>query len=390
MTAPALGYWTLDMPLPPHWQRRARLGALTVAVAALHAWFISTDDEPLGRSAGRPPAIQVVALPAATAPKPAAEIDKPPAESAAVQPIRPALPRPSPARPLDTVTPPAPAPRAQIDWTAGPQPPEAVSDSVPPPAGDAAGAQAPQPGPVAGAQDDDGGGHPPLYLTRLPAQSFQLDYRVERGDDGGTGRLIYEIQDGMQYRAHFFATAADRQVFDWSSRGGFDRAGFSPVRMAERQRGIEVRAVNFQRDKGVISFSSSSRAWALAGGAQDRLSVLLQLAAIAGAEPGGLQAGQHIRVQVGTVRGLAEDWVFEVNGVERIEPAGQAIQALHLTREPTQPYDQRVELWLARDAGYLPVGLRLTQLPGRNPPEALWLSSPLPPLAPASAAPARP
>ncbi|MFO1340414.1 MAG: DUF3108 domain-containing protein [Burkholderiaceae bacterium] len=246
---------------------------------------------------------------------------------------------------------------------------------------------APTPGLVPGAGQDDGGGPPPVYATLVPTQPFKLDYRVERGDEAGTGQLSLDFDKGGGYRARFSGSVGDKPLQDWVSTGRFDRAGLAPQRMVERQRMVELRALNFQRDQGVISQSSSVRAWALAEGAQDRVSLLLQLMAVAQAQPEGLAAGQRIRLQVGFVRGEPGEWVFEVVGREKLEPNGAPIDTVHLVREPERPYDLRMDVWLARQAGHLPVGLRLAQVPGRSDPVAYWLAGPLPVLgfaAPAS------
>jgi hypothetical protein len=377
---------------PPGWTRRGRLAALIAAVAAMHAWLIGPLQQPLGHPAPREPAIQWVTLPAATAPVPAAQAQAPepaPGPLSAAAPA--ATPPPDAARaepdgaeagrqplPADR-----PADEGPVDWKAGPRPPESATGAETPEPDEAASADAaaaPVPGPVAGAQANDDGGAPPVYTTERPTHSFRVDYRVEHGDEEGVGQLTVELQDeGRQYRARLYGgTGGGRQVLDWVSRGGFDRAGIAPQRMVERQRGIDQRAVNFQRDQGIVSFSISTRAMALHPGAQDRLSVLLQLMAIAEAEPGGLRAGQRLRMQVALPHGQSGDWRFEVVGNERITPAGTPIETVRLVREPTQPYDQRIEVWLARDAGHLPVGLRFTQVPSRGAPAAFWLYGPLP------------
>lgn len=364
-------------PPVPAWQRRAQGAGVLLAVALVHAWLIGPVAHTPGRPPQRPAAVQVVALPApvpppATAPAPPAP--QPPAE-------RPAEPPPPAAEP--------PRPSDQVDWTAGPTPPEAVAGSVVTPADIAEPAPPPTPRWVADAWADEAGRAasvasgelpalpPPVYRTALPTQGFLLAYRVEQGDAGGHGMLRVDLQEDGRYRAHLQAATEQRQVMDWVSHGRFDAAGVAPERMVERRRGRDVQAVNFQRDHGVISFSGSTRALMLHGGAQDRASLLLQLMAIAQAQPGGLQAGQVLRLQVAGTRGQAEDWRFEVAGEEVVQPAGQPLPALRLVREPSQPYDQRVEVWLARTAGHLPVGLRLTTVPGREP-VSLWLEGRLP------------
>lgn len=391
MPPPSLGHRPGDRHPDPRrtaWRRRWQLAAVALGVALVHAWLIGPMREPLGHAPARAPVIELVALPSPAAPEPAP--DKAGPESPEAPPEPPVLlAAPEPLPPGPSTIPPTrhPPPDAPIDWRAGALAPEAVAGTEPTPADEPASAPVAAPAPVAEAQAQapDGGSHPPLYTTQPPSQAFSLDYRIERGDEAGTGIFSLAFLPDGQYRARLAGAIGNKALLDWVSRGRTDAAGIAPLRMVERQRGVEVRAVNFQRDQGIISFSSSTRALALFAGAQDRVSMLLQLAAIAQAQPGGLQAGQVLRMQVASARGQATEWVFEVLGEERVEPNGTPVAAIHVKREPTQPYDQRVEVWLAKEAGHLPVGLRFTQVPGRAS-EAFWLSSPLPAPAAASAA----
>jgi hypothetical protein len=56
-----------------------------------------------------------------------------------------------------------------------------------------------------------------------------------------------------------------------------------PDRMVEQRQGRDLAAVNFQRDKGLVSFSGPSTTLPLPAGAQDRASWLLQLPMLAAA-----------------------------------------------------------------------------------------------------------
>ncbi|MFO1340540.1 MAG: DUF3108 domain-containing protein [Burkholderiaceae bacterium] len=387
--------------------RRTQWLALVALVTAVHAWLIGPLRQPLGHSPERAPTVQLVTLPPAESVRPEAQVQAPaqadaPAELASPGPgpARPARPAPAPPPLLAAPEPPAVAPPPvatdrPVDWLAGPLAPEAVSGSeldlerAAAAATAASSPGAPVPGLVPGAGHDDGGSPLPVYATLLPTQPFRLDYRIERGDEAGIGQLSLDFEKNGDYRARFAGSMGDKPLQDWVSTGRFDRAGVAPRRMVERQRMVELRALNFQRDQGVISQSSSVRAWALAEGAQDRVSLLLQLMAVAQAQPEGLSAGQRIRLQVGFVRGEPGEWVFDVVGREKLEPNGTPIDTVHLVREPERPYDLRMDVWLARQAGHLPVGLRLAQVPGRGDPVAYWLAGPLPALAfapPASAA----
>jgi uncharacterized protein DUF3108 len=381
LTAPGPGPHLPPRPPALRWRRRGQLGAVLLAVLAGHAWLIGPFRMPLGRAPVPSAVIQLVTLPPAASPKPADD-------DRSATPAEPEQPPPPPAPPVtETPTPPQPPDDRPIDWMAGPRAPESVAGTEPLPPEPPAPA-APVPGLVNGA-NLGAGSPPPVYLTVRPAQAFKLDYRLERGDEAGVGQLSLELEPGGRYVARFFGVIDNKPLTDWISRGGFNSAGVAPQRMVERQRGSEVRAVNFQRDQGVISFSSSTRAVMLFDGAQDRVSLLLQLVAIAEAQPDGLHAGQRIRMQVANGRGQTVDWVFDVLGDERIEPQGTPIEAVHLQREPTQPYDQRVEVWLARHAGHLPVGLRFTPVPGKES-TAYWLQGALPAVPPGAASAARP
>jgi hypothetical protein len=57
----------------------------------------------------------------------------------------------------------------------------------------------------------------------------------------------------------------------------------------------------------------------------------------------------------------ADRWTFTVEGPETLElPAGPT-PALKLQRLPRHDRDQKAELWLGSQLGYLPVRIRLTQ-----------------------------
>lgn len=396
-------------PPGPAWRRRLYAGAVLAGVALAHAWLIGPIEQPLGRvrESGRAPVMQVVAVGPSQAPDEAAPAPTPPPPPEPVLAPEPEpAPTPAPTPPsmaTEPVPPPAetateagaeagqPPDDRPVDWTAGPRAPEAVAGTEVTPADVPQAVVAQKPmlldeAASAAAATEAAGRRPPVYQTVLPNEGFRLAYRVERGESRGRGQFRVDLLDDGRYRAHLQAEDGQRMVMDWVSQGRFDAAGVAPERMVERQRGRDARAVNFQRDQGVISFSGSTRALALMDGAQDRASVLLQLMAIAQAQPGGLRAGQTLRLQVAGTRGLATQWHFEVAGDESIEAAGQRVAAVRLVREPDQPYDQRVEVWLARAAGHLPVGLRLTTVPGKEP-VSVWLDGPLPGTGPASAPP---
>jgi hypothetical protein len=148
------------------------------------------------------------------------------------------------------------------------------------------------------------------------------------------------------------------------STGEFGTDGLRPLRFSERLRSEE--ATHFDREQGRITFSSNRPDVALRAGAQDRLSLLVQLMAAVAANPDRFVPGASTALQVATTRG-ADEWQFTVEGTEvLVLPAGP-LPALKLTRQPRGDYDVRLELWLAPGQAYAPVRLRLT------PPNGDWL-----------------
>ncbi len=208
----------------------------------------------------------------------------------------------------------------------------------------------------------------PVYATRLPAAAH-LHYRLQRGDAVGAARLQWQREAG-DYLLRLDTDWPGQPAAGSASRGLIDAEGVAPVRHAELKRAREVRAANFQREAGRITFSGPQLAYALPPGAQDRLSWMIQLPGVVEADAGLARAGAQVTLFVVGTRGDAEPWRFEVLGREALQlPAGEVPQALRLKREPTRPYDTRVEVWLDPARQHLPVRAVFTTLPGGQPLE---------------------
>jgi hypothetical protein len=217
----------------------------------------------------------------------------------------------------------------------------------------------------------------PVYRTRAPAPA-SLYFVLQRGARSGSAELHwqhaggdYELRlDGMLH--------GGSAVLGSISRGRIDADGVAPLRYADRRRSREVRAANFRREVGLISFSGPSVEYPLTAGAQDRLSWMTQLPAIFEAEPTLPRVSLFV---VGT-RGDAQAWHFEVQGRATLElPAGLLENTVHLLRQPNHPYDTRVEVWLDPARQHLPVRATFTTVPGGEPLDMqLSRSSPAAPL----------
>ena len=146
-----------------------------------------------------------------------------------------------------------------------------------------------------------------------------------------------------------------------TSVGRLGAEGLAPTRFGDRTR--SELAAHFDRDNGRITFSVNTPDSALLPGAQDRLSLLVQIAALVAGEPQRYAPATSIALQTASAR-EASVWLFTVEGWQTLELAGTSMTALKLARNPRQPYDQRIEVWLAPALDYLPARLRITESNG--------------------------
>lgn len=137
--------------------------------------------------------------------------------------------------------------------------------------------------------------------------------------------------------------------------------GLLPQRFGDKAK-QEV-AAHFEREKGLVSFSANTPSQALQDGAQDRLSLFVQLAALLAGSPQFQQPGQQISFQVVSGRS-AEVWAFSVDKTETLRLPLGAVKTIKLSRLPLQQYDQTVEMWLSPQHDFLPARVRIVQTNG--------------------------
>jgi uncharacterized protein DUF3108 len=249
----------------------------------------------------------------------------------------------------------APAVLSALQGAPGPAPQEAViAPAVPMPA-------APAPAAQTGTIEP---GAPSVRIAVVG--SMRLRYQVAAQVRGqawaGEGELVWR-HDGENYEAKLETSAPLLPTRTQRSTGRITAEGLAPLRFSEKARTEE--AAHFQRDAGKVSFSSNKPDAALLAGAQDRLSVLLQLGAMLAGQPRKFPPGATIAIQTAGTRD-AEPWLFTVEQEELLDLPGGMVNALKLTRQPRKEFDQRVELWLAPGMDYVPVRLRLTQPNGES------------------------
>jgi hypothetical protein len=186
---------------------------------------------------------------------------------------------------------------------------------------------------------------------------YEVTARVKGQQVQGTSELAWH-HDGERYEAVFELAVPALPPRRQHSAGQLAGGGFAPQRYAERSRGEQ--ATHFEREEQRFIFSNNRPAAPLAAGAQDRLSVLLQLSALFAGEPQRYPPGTTIAIQTATTRD-AGTWLFTVEAQETLQLPGGDMTTVKLVRPPRGDYDLRMELWLAPGAAYVPVRLRLTQ-----------------------------
>jgi hypothetical protein len=193
---------------------------------------------------------------------------------------------------------------------------------------------------------------PPLYATQLPPAA-RLQYLLRRGAVEVPATLDWQ-PDGEHYRLRLqgdggetvggaAGAARNAAALGWASQGALAAQGLAPQRHAEVHRGRERRAVNFQRDAGLVTYSAPLPAHPLLPGTQDRLSWLVQLAGVLQANPSLAEPGSTLQLLVVGTRGQPQLWHFDVR------------------REPTHPYDVQVDIWLDPAQHHWPQRVRWLQ-----------------------------
>lgn len=355
-------------------RRWKRLGVLSVAALLLHAAVLSGvewawPERETVRLPATPMRVRVVdtALPPR---EPAVALAAPPVEPQADAPpvrvqvrTRTLVPRARPALPVAeplAAAPTAAAPQTPAATAPQPGAPDAavrVALSTP-----AARAAAPVAAPTAAAPTPAGDEAIPHYRTRLPPP-ITLRYVMHRGILRGTGDLVWRPQ-GEHYELRFDGRVAGLAVLTQVSTGGFDAAGVAPERFTDQRLRRGTTAANFQRAAGKITFSGPATEFVLRDGAQDRLSWMVQLAAIVAAEPHLATPDAKVVMVVVGSHGDADVWSFRCIGPEAVETGAGTVDAIKFVREPREAYDTTVQVWLDPHRHDLPV--RATQKSGAN------------------------
>jgi len=164
----------------------------------------------------------------------------------------------------------------------------------------------------------------------------------------------YQLRHEMQ--AFLFGKFSDTSV------GEISASGLLPTRFGHLRRQQE-QAAHFDRAKGLLIYSANTPSQAIEEGAQDRVSLFVQLASAMAGTPALRAEGQQLSLQVVSAK-QAEVWTFAVLGTEKIKlPVGD-VDSLKLHRVPRNEYDQKIDIWFSPAHGYLPARIRIIQANG--------------------------
>lgn len=257
----------------------------------------------------------------------------------------------------------APPPEQPIT-TAAPTPAAPADPTAAAPAGSDAGLPSTEPTPTTSAPTTSDAGSPPPAFTAMNSGAHLYKVIFTKSGNSNQGKaLVKWQQDGEKYTLAMTASMLFIDVFTWGSTGLMSAMGLQPERFSDkRYRKSEV-AAHFDRVQGKIIFSANTPDATLLAGAQDRISVIWQIAGMLSADPKRYPPGNTFSLQ--TVSSTdAEPWLFTVNESETLNSEKGPQVAVRLTRNPRREFDQKIELWFVPALNYLPARFRFTETNG--------------------------
>ncbi|WP_298213762.1 DUF3108 domain-containing protein [Acidovorax sp.] len=371
---------------------RSALVLITALVLALHwlalravplAW-----DSPSQPESGRVFSTRSVAAPPPPPPAPPPVVAAPTPKPPPVRKTKPAPPvqeeRPTPSQaiaepPAPTQAPPAEAPvqmaSADADVSTSPAAPASTPEpetALPaqPPVPAASAPPAPEPTAADDGQDivlpgantarNAGAPPPPVRIPPPTRLAFDVSGQAKKFAYSARAELLWQ-HDGSRYEARQEVSAFLVGSRTQRSVGQITAQGLRPERFADKSRSEQ--AAHFDHAKGRVTFSANTPEAAVGPGAQDRLSLFIQLGALLAADPARFVPGTQITLTAVSARS-ADRWAFTIEGPETLDLPVGPTPTLKLLRLPRKDYDQKAELWVAPALGYLPVRIKLTQANG--------------------------
>jgi hypothetical protein len=191
---------------------------------------------------------------------------------------------------------------------------------------------------------------------------------------------IHWLNDGQHFQMVVSIPLPFVGPYVYSSKGHTDRLGLAPEQYSE-QRGRRAADITvFDRTTKQLVYTRTPNNQPLADGAQDRFSVVMQLASLVRGAPDTYKPGVVRQFSVAD-NDSSETWPIETVGDENVQTRDGNVQARHFTRLPRRDGDRRrLDIWLAPALGWLPVRILQTE-PNGMQIELLWRGKLQPPSA---------
>jgi hypothetical protein len=202
-----------------------------------------------------------------------------------------------------------------------------------------------------------------LGVGALPP-SAQINYKLTGQERGLTYYASGELRwqhNPTNYEASLTIKAflVGSRVF--SSTGSVGPQGLMPLRHGDKWRG--EKATLFDAENHRINFSNNKPSTELQPGAQDQVSLYVQLAAAMGSDPERYKPGSSVSIQTATIND-AVPWTLTLQAEETLQMEGKPVATTKWVCLPRGKFDTQVELWLSRAHAWMPVRIRITQVSG--------------------------
>ncbi|MEO0028880.1 MAG: hypothetical protein RJB45_921 [Pseudomonadota bacterium] len=197
--------------------------------------------------------------------------------------------------------------------------------------------------------------------------NVQINYRLTGQERGlsyhASGTLKWQTKAGTAlpraYEAELQVRAflVGRRI--WRSVGQLTDKGLAPLRYSDSWRG--ERAAHFEADAQKISFSGNTPSAPLQAGAQDQVSLFIQMAAAVAGQ--NFKMGSELNVQTATARD-AVNWTLTYKSDDMIDLNGDRVESQRWVCLPRGKFDSQIEMWFVKSQGGLPVRIKITQVSG--------------------------
>ncbi|PIT72167.1 DUF3108 domain-containing protein [Limnohabitans sp. G3-2] len=204
---------------------------------------------------------------------------------------------------------------------------------------------------------------PPIPAGALPP-SLLLSYKMTGQEKGlnyfANGELRWQHNDAA-YALSLSVRAFLMGSRHWRSVGEINETGLAPRRFSDSWR--NERAAHFDRANQRVVFSNNAPIALLEAGAQDQISLYVQLAAAMAGAPQRFEPGTRLQVQTATIKD-ALPWLLTLGANETLQLNGQSVATAKWVCQPRNRFDATVEFWVSAQHAWMPVRIKITQVSG--------------------------